>query len=167
MIFHSFNYCRRYIAVIYLAAAATVLSSRRIFGLFVCLAPDLISAQGKTITGPGFTGYILNMTSQQWLTYNDVSRSIWWHYLVVVVPDEIKHPTVGGVWVTGGHNTDGYPDLNSEDMELTVTLALSTKVRGTPVFRAPICGAVGCCGAVPDPQPAHRLCRRPVPPVAL
>ena len=85
-------------------------------------------SQGKTLTGPGFTAYILNMTSQQWLTYDQVSRSIWWHYLVVVVPDEIKHPNVAGVWVTGGHNTDGYPELKSEDMELTVTLALSTKV---------------------------------------
>merc|ERR1719473_27114 len=50
---------------------------------------------GEVITGRSvdgshhWTGYILNMTSQQWLTPEDVTQSIWWHYLVVIVPDNV------------------------------------------------------------------------------
>ena len=121
--------------------------------------------QGKTITGPGFTAYILNMTSQQWLTYNDVSRSIWWHYLVVVVPDKIEFPGIAGVWVTGGSNNDGYPDIGSEDIELTVTLALTDHVSMCSFFWGGVLNSFSGCvrGLVPDPQPAHCLRRRPVP----
>ena len=30
------------------------------------------------------------MTSQGWLTPADSSRSVWWHYMVVVVPEFIE-----------------------------------------------------------------------------
>lgn len=35
---------------------------------------------GSDQTGIGFKMQVLNMTSQQWLTPQDVSGSIWWHY---------------------------------------------------------------------------------------
>ena len=38
--------------------------------------------QNVTYKGDGFKATLLNMTSQQWLTYADVDRSIWWHYVV-------------------------------------------------------------------------------------
>lgn len=36
------------------------------------------------------TGYVLNMTSQKWLDESIVTRPIWWHILVVVVPDNVQ-----------------------------------------------------------------------------
>ena len=44
----------------------------------------------------GYSCYVLNMTSQQWLTPSDFavsseSGSIWWHYLTIIVPDNLKH----------------------------------------------------------------------------
>jgi hypothetical protein len=36
----------------------------------------------------GGTTYIVNMTSQYWLTENEVNRNLWWHELVVAIPDE-------------------------------------------------------------------------------
>ena len=36
-----------------------------------------VPIQGKGRDGLTWTGYVLNMTSQQWLTYDDVDRSIW------------------------------------------------------------------------------------------
>ncbi len=36
-----------------------------------------------------FTGYIWNFTSQQWLTSTDSSQSVWWHHLVIIVPDNV------------------------------------------------------------------------------
>jgi hypothetical protein len=54
----------------------------------------------------GWTGYTLNMTSQQWLTPEDFSNtsssnSIWYHILVVIVPDEIKYKSNGSLYVFG------------------------------------------------------------------
>lgn len=47
------------------------------------------------------------MTSQRWLTDADFSPesesgSIWWHYLVVIVPDEVKYTRNATLWITGG-----------------------------------------------------------------
>ena len=38
----------------------------------------------------GWTGYFLNMTSQAWLTPEDTSQHLWWHIMVVIVPDNIE-----------------------------------------------------------------------------
>ncbi len=55
-----------------------------------------------------YTMCIKYFTPGLYLTENDSDRSIWWHYIVITVPDEIKHPDVSFVYVTGGKNTDGY-----------------------------------------------------------
>ena len=34
--------------------------------------------EGKGAHGVTWTGHVINMTSQQWLTYDDVDRSIWY-----------------------------------------------------------------------------------------
>lgn len=63
---------------------------------------------GRDIHGTHtWTGYVLNMTSQKWLTDEDFSessqsKSLWWHYLVVIVPDEIKFKSNGTLYITGG-----------------------------------------------------------------
>lgn len=36
----------------------------------------------------GGTTYIVNMTSQYWLTESEVNRNLWWHELVVAIPDK-------------------------------------------------------------------------------
>lgn len=92
---------------------------------------------GNTIKGPGFTGYILNMTSQTWLTYNDVSRSVWWHYLVVIVPDKVQFTDTATIWVTGGSNTDGYPNIQSEDIQVSAALALTDHIITAALFQIP------------------------------
>ena len=48
-----------------------------------CLVVDDFQGRG------GWTGYFLNFTSQQWLTPDDTSRSLWWLILVVVIPDNV------------------------------------------------------------------------------
>ena len=49
----------------------------------------------------GWTGYFLNFTSQQWLTPQLVSRSLWWHTLVVIVPDNLTTTDATIMWMTG------------------------------------------------------------------
>ena len=37
----------------------------------------------------GWTGYVLNFTSQEWLTAGEVSQPLWWHIMIVVVPNHV------------------------------------------------------------------------------
>src|SRR5207245_1453825 len=100
-------------------------------------------------SGSQWTGYVLNMTSQGWLTEADSNRPVvraaacsadfavrcllahrldicpfiscaiflrfrlsftfkiplqWWHWLVVIVPNKIRHTDAGMVYLTGGGN---------------------------------------------------------------
>ena len=41
-------------------------------------------------------------------TAGEVSRAIWWHYLVINIPDEIEFEDTGFLYITGGSNTNGY-----------------------------------------------------------
>lgn len=71
------------------------------------------------------------MTSQAWLTDADFAptsqaKSIWWHYLVVIVPDEVKWTRNASLWITGGSQGSGKPAKNDEDIILSAALATST-----------------------------------------
>ncbi|XP_035694468.1 autocrine proliferation repressor protein A-like [Branchiostoma floridae] len=56
------------------------------------------------LKGPGYTMYLLNMTSQQWLTEDEVDRPIWWHFLTVVIPDNMTYPDAGFLFIDGDKN---------------------------------------------------------------
>lgn len=90
----------------------------------------------------GWTGYVLNMTSLKWLTDEDFSAtsdggSLWWHYLVVIVPDEIKYANNGTLWITGGSVTSGPPSATDEDIVLSAALASSTGTVTGALFGVP------------------------------
>ena len=84
---------------------------------------------GITVKGDGFTSYYINMTSQTWLSCkpsaaytnpcfitfdhlhyfiaaSEVTRSVWWHYLVITIPDNVQHTDTGFLYITGGSNDD-------------------------------------------------------------
>ena len=90
-----------------------------------------------TIKNEGSTTYILNMTSQRWLTDKDVDRSIWWHYVAVVVPDKLTYTDKAGLYITGDYNTDAPPDGSSEDLLLAEALALTTNAVCAVLFQIP------------------------------
>ncbi len=90
--------------------------------------------------GYGFTGYLLNMTSQRWLTDADFApnsdvKSLWWHYMMVIVPDEVQHLKNASMWITGGSNPGSPPKLKDEDIWVSVALAMSTKTVTTALFQ--------------------------------
>jgi PhoPQ-activated pathogenicity-related protein len=62
----------------------------------------------KTYEMTGYKLYVLNMTSQKWLDETLVKNPIWWHYLVITIPDKITRPDAGLLLIDGGSNTDGY-----------------------------------------------------------
>lgn len=97
-----------------------------------------VTISGKSLDGKhSWTGYMLNMTSQQWLTPEDVDRSIWWHYLCVIVPDTVDYNNNGTLWVTGWSNTDGLPTSKDEDIVLSASLAMGTKTIVGALFQIP------------------------------
>jgi len=92
--------------------------------------------------GHGFTGYLLNMTSQRWLTDADFSpnsdsKSLWWHYLMVVVPNEVDFQKNASIWITGGNNPGSPPKATDEDIWVTIALAMTTKTVCAALFQIP------------------------------
>ena len=56
----------------------------------------------NTIPGEGYTTYIIDLTSQQFLTAAEVDHPIWKHWLIVVKPTIVKSD-IGFLFITGGH----------------------------------------------------------------
>lgn len=78
---------------------------------------------GWEYRGPDFTLYVINMTSQKWLTQNDSSQPVWWHYLYVAVPDAITRPNHGSLYISNGGNSDNFvPDIGSDEFIQFITL---------------------------------------------
>src|SRR3954471_17911244 len=60
------------------------------------------------VSGPGYHGAVLELTSQSWLTAKDVDHPVWKHWLTVIVPDKVQHRT-GFLFITGGKIGDPAP----------------------------------------------------------
>lgn len=60
----------------------------------------------RTIDGVGYTGYVLNMTSQTWRSPTEVNRTEWQHWMTVIVPDGASIDT-GMLYIDAGNN-DGH-----------------------------------------------------------
>lgn len=65
------------------------------------------------ISGPGYHGAVLALTSQTWLDASQVDKPVWTHWLTVIVPDQVKHRT-GFLYIDGGANTDPAPKAAAE-----------------------------------------------------
>jgi PhoPQ-activated pathogenicity-related protein len=63
----------------------------------------------KTIPGDGVTTFVVDLTSQTWRKVPEVDRTAWKHWLVVVKPTEVKHPTAF-LNIGGGRNGSPSPD---------------------------------------------------------
>jgi PhoPQ-activated pathogenicity-related protein len=57
----------------------------------------------QTIPHPKATAYVLEMTSQTWLTPSEVDRQTWKHFLTIIRPNEVKTET-GFLFINGGNN---------------------------------------------------------------
>jgi len=80
------------------------------------------------------------MTSQRWLTDdvfspNSDSKSIWWHYLVVIVPEHVQYTRNASLWITGG--CSGFPSAKDEDLHVAAALATATGTITGVLFQIP------------------------------
>jgi len=73
--------------------------------------------------GNGVTANVLEMTSQQWLTEEEVDHPIWKHWLTILVPDQVTSRTAL-LFITGGANNRPAPPQPDQNM---VQLAEKTK----------------------------------------
>ena len=74
-------------------------------------------------SGKGYTTFILEMTSQSWLTTNEVDRTLWKHWMTITRPDTVTHATAL-LFIGGGGNDKEPPKEADPNM---VKVALSTK----------------------------------------
>lgn len=87
-----------------------------------------------------WTGYVLNVTSQKWLEEEDFDFSpfggkpighIWWHMVVVIVPENVRVFDTGILWITGGDNDSEDPVPKSSDEEI-VAMSVAAARTGMP-----------------------------------
>jgi PhoPQ-activated pathogenicity-related protein len=77
----------------------------------------------NTVEGNGQTTFILDMTSQAWLTTNEVDRPLWKHWLIVTKPETVTS-SKSLLFISGGANDGRQP--KSPDGNLA-RIALATK----------------------------------------
>ena len=70
--------------------------------------PNYQYSVARTITHQDYTAYFVDMTSQSWLTANEVDRTQWRHWLTIVKPHDLKHHTAL-LWINGGSNGSSTP----------------------------------------------------------
>jgi PhoPQ-activated pathogenicity-related protein len=87
----------------------------------------------STIPGVGQTTYVFELRSQVWLTTNEVDRTLWKHWLIIVKPDGATN-SKSLLWIDGGSNPGTQP--TSGDPTLTA-IALDTHTIVTQLKMVP------------------------------
>ena len=67
---------------------------------------------------PAGTVHILEMTSQSWLTTNEVNRTLWKHWLTIICPNQISSSTYGSDWREGRIHNALYLISNSPEYQI-------------------------------------------------
>ena len=85
----------------------------------------------STSSGTGYTLHVLDMKSQTWRSSAEVNRTLWQHWLCVVIPDNVTS-TTAFLWVNGGRNGGSAPTSATEAVRelarLTGTVAAELKM---------------------------------------
>lgn len=78
----------------------------------------------KTTSGPGWTGWVLDLTSQTWRSKEEVDRTEWHHWLSIVKPEGATGDTAF-IYIGEGDNGEPAPDAPDE-RPLRVALGAKT-----------------------------------------
>jgi PhoPQ-activated pathogenicity-related protein len=92
------------------------------------------------VSGLGWTAHFWNLTSQKWLTDKNVSRSVWWHHVAVIIPDTVnlsRHNAF--VYITGGdnHNPNSFPSAGDEGLLIAATVATGAQTVAAVLWQVP------------------------------
>lgn len=86
-----------------------------------------------TVEGEGYRTFILDMTSQKWLTEAEVNLPLWEHYMTVTVPDDIASD-ISFLTISGGSKSNSAP-VAAQASDIKRALETSTVV--TTLYMVP------------------------------
>lgn len=73
-----------------------------------------------TVKAPGYTTFVLDLTSQTWRSEADVDRPVWKHWLTIVKPENTRRDTAF-LFIGGGSHRDEMPkDAGERSIELAL-----------------------------------------------
>lgn len=83
--------------------------------------------------GKGYTTFVLKMTSQTWRSTGEVDRNVWWHWMILVKPDEVKS-SKSLLYISGSNNNSSAPkDADGPIIQIaTSTKSVVTELRMVP-----------------------------------
>jgi PhoPQ-activated pathogenicity-related protein len=84
--------------------------------------PNYAWRLASTAKGEGQTTFTIDLTSQAWLSTNEVNRALWQHWLTIVKPDKVSSSTAL-LFIGGGGNRPQPPGKPDESL---VMIALRT-----------------------------------------
>jgi len=87
----------------------------------------------KTIGHEDYDTFILEMTSQKWLTEEEVNHPLWEHYMVIVAPTQLRSD-IGFLTITGGSKANNAP---SEALQTDIKRALETGTVVSTLYMVP------------------------------
>ena len=93
-----------------------------------------------TVTGDGWKAHFYNMTSQKWMTEKETDRPIWWHFMAVVIPDNIDNTVDSSfLYITGGGNSNpsAIPGTDDEDFIAVQVLAVAARCPAAVIWQVP------------------------------
>lgn len=91
----------------------------------------------NTISGEGYRGYVLELTSQTWRSQSEVDRPVWKHWLTVIKPDRVT-TNKALLFIGGGNSQTPMPTSIAERtlsfaMETNSVVAELTNVPNQPI----------------------------------
>jgi PhoPQ-activated pathogenicity-related protein len=75
--------------------------------------PSFAWTVSKTLPVDGATATLIDLTSQRWLTEQEVEQPIWKHWLIVITPEKVTSG-VGLLFISGGRNDRNPPATPSK-----------------------------------------------------
>ena len=77
--------------------------------------PNYAYSLVSVIPNAKYTAYVLDMTSQQWRTADEVDRPLWKHWLIIVIPTDVRTDLHSGILLIDGGSNGGSPPTTLED----------------------------------------------------
>lgn len=97
------------IAIFLAAIPASVAGATPLDDYVAAPDPNYTYSLNSTFSGPGYTVYVYYMASQRWRTEpTEVDRSLWEHWLSIIVPGTVTH-TTAMLFIDGGSNGGAAP----------------------------------------------------------
>jgi PhoPQ-activated pathogenicity-related protein len=115
--------CARLVCLIFVFFPARLVLGTVLDDYVAAPEPNYTYSMVNTIPGSGYTGYVLDMISQDWRSITEVDRTLWQHWLTVIVPDTVSSDTAF-LFIDGGDNGGPAPDSVDSDLALA---AVSTQ----------------------------------------